>query len=234
MCTLTYLPNATGFTLTHNRDERNDREATKGFVTKKINKNEVYFPQDLEGTGTWFSIHEKYTVCVLNGGSKDYVPKPKYRQSRGLVPLHLYDYKTVEYFHAYYNFDDLEPFTLIIKSIDKLYKLVHDWNETKLFTLDASKPHIWSSTKLYSPEIRAKREQWFQNWMNTTLDYSAATIRDFHLTAGDGDVSNSLQMSRWGILKTVSLTQVYTHQQKAQLYYHNFEYKAPELLELPT
>ncbi len=225
MCTLTYLPFNKGFILTHNRDERSNRPATEGFVHKDIDGAKVYFPQDLEGTGTWFCVSEKYTVCVLNGGSKDYVPKLKYRHSRGLVPLHLHAYKTVEDFHADYNFNDLEPFTLIIKSTNQLYKLVHDWDETQLFILNESVPHIWSSTKLYTPKIRAKREQWFQNWLKTTSYYTTETIRDFHLNAGDGDISNSLQMSRWGILKTVSITQVHKNEQHAKLYYHNFAFE---------
>jgi uncharacterized protein with NRDE domain len=224
MCTLTYLPNTDGFTLTHNRDERASRPATQDFVEKRVGDKELYFPQDLEANGSWFVHNKDQTLCILNGGYKDYEPLKKYRQSRGLIPLYYFDFKDIESFHQNYNFSGIEPFTLIIAGKQKLNKLVHDFDETVLEALDPNTTHIWSSTKLYAPEIRKQRAKWFDAWLQETKTYSSEAIRQFHLHAGDGDKSTNLRMSRWGIVETVSLTQAHTNATSDQLYYHNFTY----------
>jgi hypothetical protein len=229
MCTLTYLPFSGGYALTHNRDERMDREASKVFLQQEIGGHTLFFPQDFEGKGSWFVHSTRATLCILNGGTDTYIPRPPYRHSRGLVLLHYFEYASAEAFTAHYNFDQLEPFTLIIAEEGRLYKLVHDEMHTHLLPLDASLPHIWSSTRLYTKEVRVKREGWFAQWLQNHQHPSAKTIRHFHLTGGEGDTANDFRMSRWGLLKTVSLTQVYKGVKTTSLYYHNFAASTPDL-----
>lgn len=228
MCTLTYLPMSGGYALTHNRDERMDRKASAVFLKEEISGKEVYFPQDFEGKGSWFVHSEQATLCILNGGTDTYTPQPPYRHSRGLVLLHFFEFPSAEAFAANYDFHQLEPFTLIIAEENKLYKLVHDADRTYMQELDASQRHIWSSTRLYTKEVRVKREHWFSTWLQNRQDFSAPAIRHFHLTGGEGDTANDFRMSRWGILKTVSLTQVVKTIEQTELYYQNFEAAHPD------
>lgn len=232
MCTLTYIPLKGGFSLTHNRDERMDRASSNSFQKEVICGHEVYFPQDLEAKGTWFAHNTSATLCILNGGSSHYNPKPPYRHSRGLVLLHFFKYKSVEAFYKSYNFTDLEPFTLIIAQNKALYKLVHDHERTNLQPLNPLKAHIWSSTRLYTPKIRAKREGWFSNWLKAHPTANKEEILDFHLNGGEGNPEYDFRMSRWGLLKTVSITQLYQKTNLNQLYYHNFESGATDTLEV--
>lgn len=131
-----------------------------------------------------------------------------------------------------YNLDDIEPFTLIIKDQNGLWKIVHDEDSTSIDQLDDTNTGIWSSTTLYTREIREKRKTWFRSWLDQKPHLSPENIRKFHRSAGDGDSENDLIMSRWGILETVSITQIHVHPPKASLIYQDLVRKSSDQLQL--
>lgn len=222
MCTLTYLPTKDGFILTHNRDERQDRLASEKIKLLKHDDHKVFFPQDLEANGSWIAFSEKgRAVALLNGGSEPHQRKESYRHSRGLVVLDNFKYPDQDSFYRDYNLQNIEPFTLIVRDKPGLWQIVHDENRTKLQKLDANKTGIWSSTTLYTKEVRQKRSDWFYHWLNKQNKPSADEVRYFHKSAGDGDRENDLIMSRWGILKTVSITQIQAGAQGGKISYED-------------
>ncbi len=222
MCTLSYIPTEEGFIFTHNRDERNDRPTSDKFRIRDYGDASIYYPEDLEAHGSWIAFSDQgCTACLLNGGEKPYERRSSYRHSRGLVVLGFFDYPNAESFFRGYNFEDLEPFTLIIKDGQGLFKVVHDEDKTRLEELNPQQKGIWSSTSLYTHEARQKRELWFEKWLSTTREISAKAIKDFHSTAGDGDQENDLVMSRWGLLQTLSITQIEVAGKQASLYYRD-------------
>lgn len=223
MCTLTYLPVDGGYIFTHNRDERNDRPTSKDFSSKETSGQKIYYPEDLEAHGSWIAFSDSgISMCLLNGGTELHKRKPSYRQSRGLVVLDSFNYDGAEDFHRSYNFEGIEPFTLLMRYPDAFYKLVHDEGETRLEQQDISKPNIWSSTTLYTREVRDKRNHWFQSWLHEDPVISPGELERFHQSAGDGDSENDLIMSRWGILQTLSLTQIALVEQEANILYRDF------------
>ncbi|HBF20331.1 MAG TPA: hypothetical protein DDW81_09535, partial [Cryomorphaceae bacterium] len=145
-----------------------------------------------------------------------------YRKSRGLVVLDSFNFRDPIDFQQEYDFRNIEPFTLIIKHKSGLFKVIHNEEETLLEKQDPHQPHIWSSTTLYTEEVRHKREVWFANWLKKKPELSPENITRFHLSAGDGDHENDLVMSRWGILKTVSLTQISGFTENTEMTYLNF------------
>ena len=223
MCTLTYLPTNNGFIFTHNRDERMDRPTSREFQNKKVGTQTLYYPEDLEAHGSWICFSDKGTsACLLNGGSKSYERKVPYRKSRGLVVLESFEFDSVSDFHNNYDFNGIEPFTLLVKSSDEFCKITHDEDETQLEILDPDTTHIWSSTTLYTKEVRDKRKLWFETWLAKKPNLNPDNIRAFHNSAGDGDTENDLVMSRWGILKTLSITQISVESHIANLVYQDF------------
>ena len=223
MCTLTYLPTGQGFTFTHNRDERVDRPSSKDFKVMRQGEYDVYFPQDLEARGSWIAFStEGRAVCLLNGGSRPHQRKASYRHSRGLVVLDNFKFRAQEDFYRNYNLEDIEPFTLIVKDREGLWKLTHDEGQTDLIQLNEAETGIWSSTTLYTREVRDKRRKWFYSWLEDKPELSPGNIRRFHKSAGDGDEENDLIMSRWGLLKTVSITQIHTTENRVSLHYEDF------------
>ncbi len=213
MCTLTYLPNNNGgFILTSNRDEQISRKTTLPPESYEHYGIEVVYPKDTQGGGTWLAAAENgFTLCLLNGAFYKQVSKPPYRKSRGLVVLDFFRYNQVSTFIHQYNFEGIEPFTLII--IEKqLYPVLHQlrWDGTTLHhvVLNEHEPHIWSSATLYNAETIAERELWFKEWLAITPEPHIHDMLHFHHFGGKGDKHNDLLMNRDNRLKTLSISSV--------------------------
>ncbi len=208
MCTVSYLPGPDGFILTSSRDERTNRPTATITNTISSQGEEVLFPRDPQGQGSWIATSASRTACLLNGAFVFHQPSPPYRHSRGLIVLAAFDYGTIHQFADEYDFTALEPFTLILLEADEL--LVLRWDGTRLFRTrhDTGQPRIWSSATLYSPGIVQVRWRWFGQWLGTSSKFSPESIRTFHKTAGTGDPENALLMRRGQEYATVSLTSI--------------------------
>lgn len=208
MCVLTYLPTQNGYFVTSNRDEAAARAAAVPPKVYEVNGRRLYYPKDPQGGGTWIATDGITTACLLNGGYKNHIRKPPYRQSRGLVVTSFFSYSSVEEFYNNYVFDGIEPFTLVIFSLDEITVKEIRWTGEKadLNVFDAKQSRIWSSATLYSDEIIAERQNWFADFLEHD-DLSAERILHFHHFGGKGDEQNDIKMNRAGILKTVAITQ---------------------------
>ena len=223
MCTATFLPiSSQGYVLTHSRDEQAARPAALPPQIFRINDQSVVFPRDPQSQGTWIATNAQTTVCLLNGAFSPHERKDRYKHSRGLVPLHFFDYPSIESFGATYDFQDVEPFTLLCVTAGRLSEL--RWDGERLYVGEKNPllPHIWSSVTLYPPEVIEKREGWFQNWCQQHPAPSVADIRHFHLTAGEGDDRNSVLMNRNNELLTLSLTSIASQESGMEIIYEDF------------
>lgn len=233
MCTLTYIPTKEGYIFTHNRDERSSRPTSKSFQSKRLGNRTLYYPEDLEAHGSWIAFADDNTsACLLNGGSKSYIRKAPYRKSRGLVVLESFDYENPKDFYEKYDFEGIEPFTLLVRHSLGLFQITHDVDGTTIDEHNPIETNIWSSTTLYTKEVRAKREKWFSDWLAQSPDFSPSNIQAFHNSAGDGDSENDLVMSRWGILQTMSITQIAVSERSALLTYRDFIQQSADQKEI--
>jgi hypothetical protein len=99
-----------------------------------------------------------------------------------------------------------------------LYELVWDEAEKHFSTLK-NKPSIWSSSTLYSDEMKRIRENWFQNWLNTSK-ISSENILKFHYSE-IGDKEQSVLMKR-SYVETVSITSVKKEDNLLEIKYKDF------------
>ena len=211
MCTLTFIPKgANNFTLTSNRAEPPARETSPPALYIE-NGVQLLFPKDAVAGGTWIGSSEKNRVIsIMNGGFVAHIRKDFYRKSRGLVVKDLLIADDVLAEIHNYNFEGIEPFTIIIVDWNEklqLFQLV--WDGTKAhFSEESIDPKIWSSSPLYPSELKAKREMWYCEFIKNHPNPSAEDIMNFHKTAGDGDPSSNLIMDRV-FVKTKSITQIY-------------------------
>ncbi len=228
MCTATYLPlRSSRFILTHSRDEKAIRPAARPPKAFRIGDQDVTFPQDPQGHGTWIASNGQTTACLLNGAFTPHLPKPPYdsgqpRHSRGLVIPHFFNHASMDAFSTEYDFCGIEPFTLLILEAGRVVEL--RWNGKRLFTheKDPDRPHIWSSVTLYTRDVIEKREGWFRDWVRQNPIPSVADVRHFHQHAGDGDPQNSLRMNRQNTLLTLSLSSLVQHDDEAEFIYEDF------------
>ncbi len=210
MCTVTFVPKATtSFVLTSNRDEAPDR-STISPQQYTVNNVELLFPKDEVAGGTWIGAsNQNRIICLLNGGFTAHERKDAYRMSRGIIVTDLLTSKDAISKIETYNFNDIEPFTIIMvewKKKLRLFELVWDGRGSHFKEMPLA-PHIWSSSLLYTQEVKRKREQWFSKFLFENLNPSEAKLLDFHKTAGEGNIETDIIMDR-GFVKTKSITQI--------------------------
>src|SRR5690606_28790607 len=168
MCTLTFIPLTKGdFVLTSNRDEAPARETLSPKIYNEDGVQLIY-PKDVLAGGTWIGVSEKKRIVTLmNGGYKAHQRKPFYRKSRGLVVKDLLKCEDVKRKIDNYNFNEIEPFTVIMVewiTEFKLFQLVWDGTDLHFSELPLT-PKIWSSSPLYPENLKKRREQWFSEFL---------------------------------------------------------------------
>jgi hypothetical protein len=224
MCTVTIIPKGKNdFILTSNRDEAPNRTslAPEIYVVKNTT---MLFPKDELAGGTWIGVSEKNRlICLLNGGFICHERKAEYRMSRGVVVNDLLASDDVVLCIKDYNFDNVEPFTLVIAdwNIDlKFFELVWD-GAKKHFSVLPLAPIIWSSSTLYSDAMKQERLQWFESFKRENkLDASA--LLNFHKTAGHDNQDYGVIMDRHYV-KTTSITQVEKKEAIIGMQFHNLQ-----------
>lgn len=226
MCTVTIIPKANnGFVLTSNRDEAPGRMSIEpDFYI--INDVKTLFPKDEMAGGTWIGLSEKNrAVCVLNGGFELHKRQLSYRKSRGVVAKDFMVADTIETTIETYNFQGIEPFTMIIidwNATLKFYELVWD-GDNKHFKQLPHEPKIWSSSTLYSEAMKKERLNWFESFKNNH-ELNETSILKFHRTAGSHNKDFGVVMDR-GFVKTTSITQLVKEVDSAKMQFENFQNK---------
>ncbi|KAA3621388.1 MAG: hypothetical protein DWQ02_27815 [Bacteroidetes bacterium] len=209
MCTVTYIPGqGKNFVLTSNRDEAPGRSADE-FGILETDGIKITFPRDKGAGGTWIAMASSdRVVCLLNGSYKKHSHQPPYKRSRGIMVLDFFKYAGAKDFFDQYDFDGMEPFTLVIVEYGKLWELRWDEESTHVKSLDAADFHLWASWTLYDETAQQKRLDWFEAWKRSANGEYAEKILDFHQTAGDGDIRNDVVMNRDGRVQTIGITRV--------------------------
>lgn len=183
MCTVTYLPLGNKqYVLTSSRDEHKTRPVALPPKAAANGIEDLLYPQDPQGGGTWFAANGRgATATLLNGAYEPYAPAPSYRHSRGLVPLAVLQYPTVDHFVQDYPLEALAPFTLIVAQPGQLHEL--RWTGKKLdhHRPDPDDPHIWSSATLYSPDAQWQRKVWLAEWLAGRYTDVADHMLSFHM-----------------------------------------------------
>ena len=218
MCTVTFVPTNFGCILTSNRDEttlRGRAIAPKEYIGKH---KKLVYPKDPKANGTWI-VHD-YSNCaiLLNGAEEKHHHRNDYRKSRGLILLDIFDSKDVINEWDAIDLDNIEPFTIVLFYQQELFQL--RWNEiekTKV-KLSNTQHHIWSSSTLYSKEIREHRQFLFNQHLKNS-NYTTNEILDFHQFKDEEDLNNTIVIKRNEHLKTVSITQFTIENTQIELNY---------------
>ncbi|MUP44300.1 hypothetical protein E0K83_00895 [Gramella sp. BOM4] len=226
MCTVSLVPHPdsfNSFVLTSNRDEAVSRN-TLPPKKRRFKGVSMYFPKDEEAGGTWIGVSElNRCICLMNGAERPHVREPDYRKSRGVVVKEFLAAGKLKSFLKNYNYEGIEPFTMILVDWAKglaFYELLWDGNEYRFKKLPF-KEHIWSSSPLYSEEMKALRESWFQE-LKETKGYNPESILHFHQHAGEGNSEYDLIIDR-GFLKTQSITQIHNTKNDLKFWYKNLK-----------
>lgn len=213
MCTLTYLPTPEGgFILTSNRDELPGRSPVSPPASYAHGNAALIYAKDPKAGGTWLAAADNgFALCLLNGAFQKHQPMPPYRKSRGMVIPDFFEYADVHAFMKGYVFEGIEPFTLIIvhkKEQVVLHELKWDGGQLHHEVKPEHKSHIWSSVTLYTPEVIAEREKWFNDFLLIHTQPHLHDMLHFHHFGGSGDRNNSLVMNRENQIRTLSISSI--------------------------
>jgi len=222
MCTVSFVNNKGVAIITSNRDEKVIRPNAVAPRSYSHNRKKIIYPKDSKAGGTWFAMDEKGTVLVLlNGGITKHIPVLPYRKSRGLIVLDIIEDDSPKDFWKRIDLNNIEPFTLVLYQERFLYELVWDGCSKRTTKLDETQNHIWSSVTLYSVEIRKERSCWFFDFLKNKKEISALDMLYFHKNTHSDDKQNGLIINREDIMKTLSVTQVVTEQNKGAMKYYD-------------
>jgi len=225
MCTVTYIPlGKSDFILTSNRDETPLRKtiSPQTYVEDGV---ALTYPKDAVAGGTWIGLSEKKRlICLLNGGFRIHKRAESYKMSRGIIVKKLLKADDAVAVIEDFDFENIEPFTIVLVDWKddelKAYELV--WTgEEKHFQLLKDEPKIWSSSTLYTEEMKALRQEWFQEWLDETAVISQEKIVMFHQDETKGHSEISLKMKRKTV-ETVSVTSIHREDGKLNSQYLDF------------
>ncbi|MHA6279719.1 NRDE family protein [Salinimicrobium sp. CAU 1759] len=234
MCTVTITPvkGKNLFMLTSNRDEAPGRETLPPKMYD-IAGLKMVFPKDVLAGGTWLGISERQRViCLLNGGFERHERELPYGKSRGVVVKDLLAAKDFPKAAEVYDLSEVEPFTIVAADWhDKLrfFEFVWDGSEKHFKDLPL-KPRIWSSSPLYSEEMKKLREEWFQK-LQQKRELTPEALLDFHFSAGKGDKDRGVIIDR-GFVKTMSISQVVVSEDKTKFLYKDLTTEEETVLNL--
>ena len=224
MCTVTYLPLGNNkFILTSNRDETPLRNTIhpKEYLENGV---KLTYPKDELAGGTWVGLSDKKRlVCLLNGGFKTHKRKSSYRMSRGIIVKDILAADDSVAFIENFNFTDNEPFTIVLVDWNdtlKIHELVWD-GSVKHFKELNQEPKIWSSSSLYTKNMKEFRREWFTDWLMKNNKFHQQNIIDFHKDTTKGNLEISLKMKR-SYVETVSITSIKKMKDKIDLNYKGF------------
>jgi len=221
MCTVTYLPlKNEQFILTSNRDvgyTRQEALAPKKYIEDGV---ELFYPKDGKAGGTWIGTSSKNrTLCLLNGGFVNHEFEGSYRTSRGKIVIDLLKCDNIENELIRINLIGIEPFTLVIVDWNEKLRLMEFvWDgDNRHFKNLTQEMYIWSSSTLFTEEMKNLRKKWFSTWRkNSPIDQES--ILKFHHDAGIGDPNVDVILKRKNV-GTVSVTSVFKNESGIQMYY---------------
>jgi uncharacterized protein with NRDE domain len=208
MCTVSFVCANDKIIITSNRDEKVVRSSVippKNYVLKGKN---IIYPKDPKAGGTWYVVDHKGTVLVLlNGAEEKHEKQLKYRKSRGLIVLEMISSASPKEFWNEIDLENIEPFTLVLFQEKQLFQLRWNGIEKSTLNLDTHKNHVWSSSTLYSKEIRKQRSSWFYTFLEDNPEMTETKMLHFHQYTETDNKEHGLVINRNNELKTLSITQ---------------------------
>jgi uncharacterized protein with NRDE domain len=220
MCTVSFVCTNDKIIITSNRDEKVIRPSAIPPKNYTLNGKNMIYPKDPKAGGTWYVVDENGTVLVLlNGADEKHQLELPYRKSRGLIVLEMIGSASPKEFWDEIDLEKIEPFTLVLFQEKKLYQL--RWNGAKKSTVDLEidKNYVWSSSTLYSKEIREQRSSWFYTFLDSNPEMTETKMLHFHRYTETDNNDHGLVINRNDELKTLSITQAVIEKNKVMIHH---------------
>lgn len=203
MCTVVFIPDNNKQYFASLRDESPQRPEALAPLLYKSKEAKYLMPKDGFAGGTWIGVNEyKNVIILLNGAFENHKKKEFYLKSRGIIVSELLLSLMPVVDWQLMDLDNIEPFTLVVWSDNNLFELIWDGNEKHKKRMDASAPHIWSSSTLYDQPSKMHREELFQNWIAMNPPITKRSMLNFFQSTNDTE--NGFIINRGEKIRTLS------------------------------
>ncbi|CAN1546362.1 Transport and Golgi organisation protein 2 [Flavobacteriaceae bacterium] len=218
MCTVSFVCSNDTIIITSNRDEKIIRPSAIPPRNYKLNGKNIIYPKDPKAGGTWYVVDENGTVLVLlNGADKKHQVHLPYSKSRGLIVLEMISSTSPKLFWNEIDLENIEPFTLVLYQQKQLFQLRWNGVEKSITALEIDKNYVWSSSTLYSKEVREQRSNWFYSFLDANPEITEEKMLHFHRYTETDNNEHGLVINRNNELKTLSITQAIIEKNKVVL-----------------
>jgi len=230
MCLVSYIPSTNGYIICSNRDESPKRSQAPLAYFQTLTGN-ILCPVDKKG-GSWIICSEDgRAICILNGAFKIHKRRPEYRMSRGLMMKAFFNYGSTAQFVQDFDFQNMEPFTMVIKDKNGLYEFRWDGRYKHILHLSDDSLHVWSSCTLYTPEVQEQRERAYRKAFASIIP-NAKSIIDLQKNTNLGDRAIDFVMNREDRVATISITLLERRDSEFILSHHDLRNGGKEELGL--
>jgi uncharacterized protein with NRDE domain len=220
MCTVSFVCTNDTIIITSNRDEKVIRPSAIPPKNYTSNGKNIIYPKDPKAGGTWYVVDENGTVLVLlNGADEKHQLQLPYRKSRGLIVLEMIGSASPKEFWDEIDLEKIEPFTLVLFQEKQLFQLRWNGVEKSTIDLEIDKNYVWSSSTLYSKEIREQRSNWFFTFLESNPEITEVKMLHFHRYTEAGNNEHGLVINRNDELKTLSITQTVIEKNKVMIHH---------------
>ena len=218
MCTVSFVCTNDAIIITSNRDEKIIRPSAIPPKNYTLNGKNIIYPKDPKAGGSWSVVDENGTVLVLlNGADEKHEVHLPYHKSRGLIVLEMISSTSPKEFWNEIDLENIEPFTLVLFQEKQLFQLRWNGVEKSTVVLEIDENYIWSSSTLYSKDIREQRSNWFYSFLDANPEITEEKMLHFHRYTETDNNEHGLVINRNNELKTLSITQAIIEKNKVVL-----------------
>jgi hypothetical protein len=166
MCTVTVVPNGTGFRLACNRDERRTRPAADPPNIRSVAGGTAVWPADPVSGGTWIAVNDcGVAMALLNRNPRINTSRDLQPRSRGTIIPQLIGRQSLESVLAAatgLTSTEFEPFTLLVLHGTQIAVLTSAGGRLSFRSRVLSQPLLFTSSSLGDHVVLQPRRALFE------------------------------------------------------------------------
>ncbi len=221
MCTLSWLPDPTGYWVFFNRDERRTRRPGRAPVPQRLGPVRLVAPADGDAGGTWIGVNQfAVTAALLNRYHDAPVERTPATISRGLLLHSLLDARSARRLIRRLvttALDHYQPFT--IAAIDRTRSVqLADWNGRELRLSSLTEPGLIRTSSGFDQRAAERARQARFDEIEAAGPRTARRLRALHRDHQPRKGPVSICMHRLDA-RTQSLTEIRVGEARASVRY---------------
>ncbi len=183
MCTLSWLPDPTGYWVFFNRDERRTRRPGRGPAHQRLGGIRIVAPVDADAGGTWIGVNQfAVTAALLNRYHDAPIDRTPATISRGLLLRSLLDAPSARRLLnrlATTPLEHYQPFTIAAFDRTQTIRLA-DWNGRELRLSDQTEPGLIRTSSGFDQRTAERTRQARFDAIRLAGPFSARRLRALH------------------------------------------------------